>query len=127
MRFSVESRVPFLNKQLANYTEKLPFDYLVNNRSVTKFIMREAFRDLLPPKIYTRVDKIGFEAGADFLSVYAEQLRKIIDGCSPCALIDKKQLTDKLRSVNDLSSGERGLLWREINLVIWADVYNVSL
>jgi asparagine synthase (glutamine-hydrolysing) len=58
MAASIESRVPFLDYQLVEYTARLPRHLKLRNGE-TKWILREAMRDLLPPQILTR-SKMGF-------------------------------------------------------------------
>lgn len=58
MAFEVEVREPFLDKHLVEFAMSLPLNFKVNffNNGVktTKYILREAFRDLLPKYIYER-------------------------------------------------------------------------
>jgi asparagine synthase (glutamine-hydrolysing) len=58
MGASLESRVPFLDHQVVAYVSSLPDNYRVRGRC-GKWILREAARHLLPPKILHR-PKIGF-------------------------------------------------------------------
>lgn len=59
MRFSVESRVPFLDHRLVELTLSLPSDQIINN-GYSKYILREAMSGLLAESIRSRRDKIGF-------------------------------------------------------------------
>jgi asparagine synthase (glutamine-hydrolysing) len=63
MAFSIESRVPFLQKDLMNHWLNLPLKYRIQN-GVTKRVLREASRPFLPNSIIDRIDKLGF-AGPD--------------------------------------------------------------
>jgi asparagine synthase (glutamine-hydrolysing) len=58
MAASVESRVPFLDHRLVEFVARLP-PRLKLRGVTTKWILREAARDLLPPAILTR-RKMGF-------------------------------------------------------------------
>jgi asparagine synthase (glutamine-hydrolysing) len=60
MRFSVESRVPFLTQDLAEFLFSLPEDYLISKNGETKSIFRVAMRGIVPDEILDRRDKIGF-------------------------------------------------------------------
>ena len=60
MRFSVESRVPFLTTDFADFTLSLPENYLVSDKGETKFLFREAMRGIVPDAILDRNDKVGF-------------------------------------------------------------------
>jgi len=58
MAASIESRVPFLDHKLVEFTAKLPEKMKLRGRT-TKWILREAMRDCLPSEILTR-SKMGF-------------------------------------------------------------------
>jgi asparagine synthase (glutamine-hydrolysing) len=62
MAFSVESRVPFLTHDFAEFLMSLPPEYLISKSGVRKYVFREAMRGVLPEAIRTRGDKIGFTA-----------------------------------------------------------------
>jgi asparagine synthase (glutamine-hydrolysing) len=59
MSFSVESRVPLLDHRLVDFAFSLPSTEKIRN-GVTKAILRESVKDLLPEKVYHRKDKKGF-------------------------------------------------------------------
>jgi asparagine synthase (glutamine-hydrolysing) len=61
MRFSIESRVPFLDRKLSTFLRSLPATYLISREGVSKHVFREAMRGLVPEPIRMRRDKIGFE------------------------------------------------------------------
>ncbi len=58
MAASIESRVPFLDHKLVEYTAKLPENMKIRGGE-TKWILREAMRGILPAEILTR-SKMGF-------------------------------------------------------------------
>ena len=59
MAFSIESRVPFLDYRLVEFIYSLPDNQKIN-KGQTKWVMRQALKGILPEKIRTRQDKIGF-------------------------------------------------------------------
>jgi asparagine synthase (glutamine-hydrolysing) len=58
MAASIESRVPFLDHKLVEFTAKLPERMKIRGRD-TKWILREAMKGILPAEILTR-EKMGF-------------------------------------------------------------------
>ncbi len=58
MAASIESRVPFLDHKLVEFTAKMPTKMKLRGRE-TKWILREAMKDVLPEEILTR-PKMGF-------------------------------------------------------------------
>lgn len=59
MSFSIESRVPFLDPHLVNFSLHLKPNFRVMNGK-TKFILRECLKQLLPKLILNRRQKLGF-------------------------------------------------------------------
>lgn len=59
MANSLEVRVPFLDKNVVDFARSLPVDYIINE-NYGKRILRDAFKDDLPPEIFSRSKK-GFE------------------------------------------------------------------
>ncbi|MBI3366707.1 asparagine synthase (glutamine-hydrolyzing) [Candidatus Roizmanbacteria bacterium] len=59
MRFSIEGRVPFLDFNLLRHLFSLDSDAIIKH-GWNKYILRESTKDLLPPLINRRRNKIGF-------------------------------------------------------------------
>jgi asparagine synthase (glutamine-hydrolysing) len=59
MAHSIESRVPFLDYRLVEFVLGLPDRYKIS-RGVTKRVLREGMKGLLPEPVRTRTDKMGF-------------------------------------------------------------------
>ncbi len=80
MRFSVESRVPFLTIPFAKLALSMPEEYLISNYGQTKNIFREAMQGIVPDEILYRKDKIGFSTPEDrWLSSMHLEFRKWIN------------------------------------------------
>jgi asparagine synthase (glutamine-hydrolysing) len=60
MAHSREVRLPFLSHHLVEFVFSLPDEYLLYE-GWTKWIMRDAMKNILPSEICWRVDKIGYE------------------------------------------------------------------
>ncbi|HOD54665.1 MAG TPA: asparagine synthase (glutamine-hydrolyzing) [Candidatus Cloacimonadota bacterium] len=59
MAHSIESRVPFLDYRLVEFALSLPENYKIN-QGRTKYILRNAMKDILPGQIINRHDKMAF-------------------------------------------------------------------
>jgi asparagine synthase (glutamine-hydrolysing) len=59
MAHSREVRLPFLDHRLVEFVFRLP-DRLIINGGWTKWILREAFRGIVPEPIGSRADKLGY-------------------------------------------------------------------
>jgi asparagine synthase (glutamine-hydrolysing) len=59
MAHSREVRLPFLDHRLVEFVFSLP-DRCLHRNGWTKWILREALRDIIPSEIANRVDKLGY-------------------------------------------------------------------
>jgi len=59
MAFSIESRVPYLDTKLFEYVSSLSYDQKIKN-GITKVVLRNATKNLIPRLIQNRTDKMGF-------------------------------------------------------------------
>ncbi len=60
MMHGVESRFPFLTRDLVEFALRLPDHLLVSNDGLGKAILRDAMRGIVPDVVLDRRDKIGF-------------------------------------------------------------------
>jgi asparagine synthase (glutamine-hydrolysing) len=126
MHSSIESRVPFLNKKLVEFTLSLPENYLLSNGGETKHILRKSLEGIVPDSILNRKDKIGFAAETNGLGKSSQMLAKISASLDSVPLINKNE--SKL-AIEDVVSGNRSLdstLWRLINFSRWHQIENVA-
>jgi asparagine synthase (glutamine-hydrolysing) len=64
MACSIESRVPFLDEEVADLARSIPVQRKLDPTYGTKCILRQAFKDIVPDYILERSDKQGFEVRA---------------------------------------------------------------
>ena len=74
MANGLEVRVPFLDYELVNFTFSLPAEYKINGR-LRKRVLQDAFRDMLPKKLYNRPKK-GFEV--PLLKWFRNEMKSLI-------------------------------------------------
>ena len=60
MAHSREVRLPFLDRRIVEFALGLPPDMLYDGRE-TKHVLRDAVRDVVPPAVLARRDKVGYE------------------------------------------------------------------
>ncbi len=124
MRFSIESRVPFLDRALTEFVLGLPEDYLIGPDGTSKRILRDAVRGLVPDAVVDRRDKVGFETPeSDWLDRLGAQPA---DADHTIAFLDRGDgsLTGGL-SESDLQWGS-GSHWRLINLRRWVALLGID-
>ncbi len=125
MAASIESRVPFLDHELAGYVSSLPDSYRVKGLK-TKWILREAGRSLIPEAILER-KKVGFRVPVNkwFQGPLKEYLCDHLRGrdSKTRAYFDPQVLD---RVMDDHIEGRQNhekLLWALLNLEIWHRQY----
>jgi len=120
MRFSIESRVPFLSSQLANFIYSMPEQYLVGDSGCTKHILRSSLNKIIPQPILRRKDKIGFETNPgvweDILfNYYFEDLKR---WAKNDPIIDYKNFVKTFTNQRN-QSRNTAIKWRVLCFGIW--------
>lgn len=129
MAHSIESRPPFLDYRLIELVYSLPSDYKVN-KGVTKFILRESLKELIPKKILNRYDKLGFATPQErWFNENQILMRKEIEDASNVLkfYIDKKEILNLYDHSNHSRNKHLNLFWRIICLNHWVKVFKVSI
>lgn len=121
MRFSVESRVPFLTNRFADLLLGLPEEYLISAGGETKTVFRAAMRGIVPDAILDRRDKIGFATPEEqWLTAIAPQLRVMLErDAAQVPFLRTKQL---LAAFDAVIAGRQRFtwqLWRWFNFARW--------
>jgi len=144
MAASVEGRAPFVDHELVEFVNEIPYKYKIkwkNNRlkkealaqklssreisenyDITKYILRKSFRDYLPEEVLKR-KKIGFPVPLDnwFKGKFVNYANEI--------LLDKRTLNRKIFNKEYLESGKfidelSGInIWMLINLELFLRKY----
>ena len=120
MRFSVESRVPFLTTDLADFLFSLPENFLMSGTGETKSVFRAAMRGIVPNAILDRRDKIGFATPEiDWLSALTAHVRHWISDASGIEFLKPRlmlQEFDRMLAGRVRTSWQ---VWRWINFCRW--------
>ena len=126
MASSVEARVPFLDRELAEWVAWSVPPGLKLQGGTTKHILREAMRPLLPPAVL-RQKKAGFGAPADYW--LANDLREMIDD-----LLNKDRLIQRglfdppavWRLIDEQRRGQQDWslqIWQFLTLELWMQAF----
>ncbi len=125
MAASIESRVPFLDHELARFVSDLPDRYRVRGLR-TKWILRQAGRRLLPARILTR-PKVGFRVPVNqwFRGEMRDQLLDHLASGSSLTrkYFDAGALSRVLTEHLNGRQNHEKLLWSLLNLEIWHRQY----
>jgi asparagine synthase (glutamine-hydrolysing) len=129
MASSVEVRVPFLDRELAEFAAwNVPPDLKLKGflRPTTKHIFRRAMQDVLPEEVL-RQPKAGFAAPVDYW--LANDLREMVDDLLSDTNIRKRGLFRPeaiQRFVNEHRSGAEDWsmqIWQFLSLEIWMQTF----
>ncbi len=120
MRFSIESRVPFLHVDLVEYLYSLPEEYLISSDGCSKYVFREAMRGIVPDSILDRRDKVGFatpeKSWLSQMNIWVESHLAYADrvDCFDAGILKQEW--------NDVMAGNAAFsstCWRWLNFLAW--------
>ena len=121
MRFSIETRLPFLDFRLVEFALSLPVTAKIA-KGWLKWPLRNAMHDMLPGEVRWRRDKIGFAAPEEsWLTLHGDKMRTaILRSQFVRHFVDMDVLDRKFSSV------DRKMKWRLYCLALWADKFQVT-
>jgi asparagine synthase (glutamine-hydrolysing) len=129
MAFSVESRMPFLTPALVEFVLSLPEHYIIAPDGTTKAVFRRAMRGIVPDAVLDRRDKIGFVTPEhSWLDKLAPWVDRILTSEAAAAIpaLDLEALRREWGAVRSGRGHLHGHVWRGINMIRWAERYDVS-
>ena len=118
MAHSREVRLPFLFNELVEFVFSLPSNLKIHN-GWTKWIMRSAFKDLMPAEIVWRKDKIGYEPPQKSWMDNKEVKDKIHEGKKILLqnnIISNKEFERPITAGGALDKNRSWALWMGANL-----------
>jgi len=129
MAHSVESRVPFLQRQFVETLMCTPEHLLIDDQAETKAVFRAAMRGVVPDAILDRRDKVGFATPE---ATWLASLGPVLDawllgeaagrvgGLRPRGLHAEWQAVRTGKKPFDFR------IWRGINAIAWASAFDVA-
>ncbi|MFC8302496.1 asparagine synthase (glutamine-hydrolyzing) [Specibacter sp. NPDC057265] len=122
MRFSLEGRVPFLDKEVVKFLFSLDDESIIKG-GWNKRILRDATRELLPEMISNRRNKIGFTTPeAEWFGLMKEKIYEIFLSSSFGArpYWDQNAVLYAFEEyLSGKSAGSTMVFWRLINTELW--------
>jgi asparagine synthase (glutamine-hydrolysing) len=129
MAYSIEARVPFLDYRLVEFVLPLKSKIKITD-GITKKILRDSMRGILPDLITDRKDKLGFSTDSDdwMSSIKMDEFRELLcDGVKRSNGLVSSSVINEFEISIDRKSGIPGHIWRIICFGIWVDVFNVQI
>jgi asparagine synthase (glutamine-hydrolysing) len=124
MAASIESRVPFLDHELVEFTARMPERFKLRGR-ITKWALREAMKGILPEIILSR-PKMGFPV--PFGSWIRESFGQLLDDLLLSERATSRGIFDP-SFIKELVARHRGgenqdeRLWHVLNFEIWNRIF----
>lgn len=127
MRFSIESRVPFLLTDMADFLLGLPENYLISHQGETKHIFRTAMQGIIPDEILSRRDKVGFETPElEWLRDLSPQIRNWLAQDTGISFLKRAKLVSEFDAVIAARKPFSWQIWRWINFQRWSYLMNIK-
>ncbi len=129
MAHSIEARVPFLDYRLVEQVLGFPEEYKISD-AITKRVLRDGMKGILPEAIANRMDKMGFQTPEEVWmreeqpEMFKQKIREAI-GCSKGFLNEKT-----IRIADEIIDGDRPfsyLPWRIISFGNWMKCFSVQV
>jgi asparagine synthase (glutamine-hydrolysing) len=122
MAHSIEARLPFLDYRLVEFTLATPRNQKIS-QGITKRILRNAMKGVVPEVILQRRDKIGFSTPEDIW--FRTSLKEFITGVIESVSFRQRPFFDIQKVRCHYSAHLQGrknfsaVIWRWVNLEIW--------
>jgi len=129
MAFSIESRVPFLTPQLAEFVLSLPEEFIVALDGTSKAVFRRAMRGIVPQPILDRKDKIGFATPErEWLCNLDAWVQDTLDSETAAAMpfFDLRAIHREWQAILSGRQSFDNRVWRWLNLIRWSQEFAVD-
>jgi len=129
MAHSIESRVPFLDYRLVETIYAMPFDFKLR-KGITKAVLRDGLKGILPEKIRKRYSKLGFVTPEDeWINNNFDKYRvELIEAVNVLSGILEPDRVIKWFDTNEGKIKRQDTMpWRIICAGHWVKLFHVSL
>jgi asparagine synthase (glutamine-hydrolysing) len=123
MSHSVESRVPLLDHRLVEFGFSLKNE-LKFHKGVTKYILRESVKDILPSKIYNRMDKKGFVTPGEVNWLRGPMKNLLEIDYTKLDFLNKEIVKGVIQGYQKGDNKNSKLVWRIATLNYWINNFN---
>lgn len=128
MAHSIESRVPFLTKDIAEFCLSLPEEYLIDMTGRTKSVFKEAMRGIVPDTILNRKDKIGFATPEkDWLFSISGWVDSFLSEAQSVPYLRLDSLRKEWEYTKAGKAQYSWRVWRCVNYIRWMQLLNVNV
>lgn len=128
MASSIESRAPFLDVRLVEFTLQLADRFKLSD-GVSKWVLRKALADVLPRKIVNRTDKVGFATPESTWACGPQSERFRANACRAIERSGGILTKAAVAMIDDMLAGRRpynAVVWRIISFGAWLERFDVA-
>ncbi len=130
MAFSIEGRLPFLDYRLVEHVLSLPPNQKLKD-GITKRILRDSMKGILPERIRNRTSKLGFAVPSDlWIMKYPEMVRQELEISLWYLndIIDCKKVLDWYdNNTKNKTALTNPTIWRIISTGKWIKQFDISI
>jgi asparagine synthase (glutamine-hydrolysing) len=127
MSWSIESRVPFCSRPIADFVLSLPEDYLIGPDGMSKRLLRDSMRGIVPDRILDRKDKIGFATPElTWLDSIGPWIVSVLGSSANSAVIDCKGIVERWEETVGGRRANDYTIWRCVNFLRWLSIMKIS-
>lgn len=121
MRFGIETRLPFLDYRFVELALGLTIRIKLNH-GWSKWPLRIAMQNELPPSICWRKDKIGFAAPDQlWLNLHSPAMyAKVVNSALLCRYVDMRLLKKRFKRL------DLGMRWRLYCVALWGEIFRIE-
>jgi asparagine synthase (glutamine-hydrolysing) len=127
MAYSIETRLPFLDYRLVEFVFGLPVKLKIEE-GITKVILREAMKGVLPREIVNRMDKMGFVTPEAiwFRSTLKGPIEAILNSksFSERGIFNVSYVHEAFRKHCNGKADNHAMIWRCVNLELWLRTFH---
>lgn len=130
MSFSIESRVPFLSKDLVEFIFSLPEHFLIAGNGLSKAVFREAMKGIVPESVLNRRDKIGFATPERKWLLHLKPWVEKILMSEFTRQIPVFHYKSMLQDWHNMLQGKSAFdfrFWRWINFIKWSELHQIDV
>ena len=125
MAFSIESRVPFLDHRLVEFSIALNNDWKIKN-GWTKYILRKSAEPILNKEVVWRKYKMGFLTPQKVWKLQSKnELNQFVNETRIPDFLNKDYLL-KLNNADINDSSHLSEFWKIVSFLKWAEVFKVT-
>ncbi len=121
MYYSIENRSPFLDRELFEFSQKIPTRHLIRN-GTAKAVLREAMRGIVPNIVLDNPKKVGFNAPIlDLIDLQDSAVRDSLLSDSPIFNLLKRPQVEKMLARTDLPNSISKFLFSFLSVKMFVE------